>query len=51
MIQRGCGERFLLEAPQAVGIARECLGQHFDCDLATQAGIAGAVHLAHAARA
>ena len=50
MIQRGCGARFLFEAPQAVGIGREKRGQDFDGDIASKLRIAGAVHFAHPTR-
>ena len=51
MVQGRGGEGFLLEAAQPVGIARESLRQDLDGHLAFEARVAGAVDLAHAARA
>src|SRR5437773_7115376 len=50
MVELACGARFLLEASQPVGVLGEGFWQHFDGDLATQPGVARAVHLAHPAR-
>ena len=41
---------FLLEAPQAVGVGGEKLGQNLDRDLAIQPGVVRAVNFAHSAR-
>ena len=51
MIERGEDFGFTLEARQPLAIGRHGLGQHLDGDGALQVGIAGAIHLAHAARA
>ena len=51
MIERSDGASLLLETPQAVGIGGERGGQNFDGDIASQTLIAGAINLAHAARA
>ena len=51
MIERGERLRFTLEARQAIGIGREQLGQHLDRDVAVETRVAGAIDLAHAARA
>ena len=40
-----------LEAGEGVHVLGERFGQHLDSDLTIEAGIAGAVHLAHAAGA
>ncbi len=47
------GERlgFALEAGQPFGIGRDRLRQDLHRDLAVEAFVAGAVHLAHSARA
>ena len=51
MVQR-CGRVcFLLESAEAIGIGRERGGQHLDRDVAPKSRIAGAIDLAHAARA
>ena len=48
-----CGERFgfALEARDALWIEREGLRKNLDGDFASELGVAGAVHLAHAAGA
>ena len=51
MAQRGGGARFLLESPHPVGIGRERGGNDLDGDIASEARIVRAIHLAHAARA
>ena len=43
--------RFLLEAAQPLGVARDARGQHLDRDLAPEPRVARAVDLAHGARA
>ena len=48
MVQRGEGLRFVPEPGGALGIRGEHLGQDLDRDVAIQAGVAGAIHLAHA---
>ena len=51
MIQRRQGLGFAREAGQALGVLREQLRQDLDGHIAVQAAVAGAIHLAHAARA
>ena len=51
MIQGGSGLGFLLKAAKALGIARPVLGKYLDRHVALQRRIAGAIYLAHAARA
>ena len=51
MIQRGEDFGFALEPREAFGIGGERLGQDLDRDVALQVGVAGAIHLAHAAGA
>src|SRR5437867_1175086 len=51
MVERGGGPRFLLKAAEAIGIGRELRGQDLDGDIASEARIARAVDLAHAAGA
>src|SRR5207244_664239 len=51
MVERGQGLRLALEARGAAGIVAQRVGQCLDRDVAVQARIAGAIHLAHAARA
>src|SRR5207249_4769498 len=51
MIQRGERLRLPLEARDALGVAGERFGQDLDRDVAIQLVIAGAIDLAHAARA
>ena len=50
MVERAARARLVLEAPQALGIARERGGQHLDRDVAAEPRVARAVHLAHPAR-
>ena len=47
MVEDSRGLRFLLEAAQPVGVLREGRRQHLDRDLAAEARILRAVHLAH----
>jgi len=49
VIERGEQLRLALEPRQALGIRREHLGQDLQGDVAPEARIAGAIHLAHAA--
>jgi hypothetical protein len=49
MVQRGDGFGFLLEAADAISIARQRRGKHFDGDVALQARIACAINFAHPA--
>ena len=51
MVQRSCRARFLSEPHQALGIAGQRWGENFYGDIAIQSRVAGAVHLAHPARA
>jgi len=51
VVERGQQLRLALEPRPARGVGRDSDGQHFDGDLAPQARIAGAVHLAHPAGA
>ena len=51
VIERGQDARFAVEAGAALGVGGPIAGQHFEGDVATQAGIARAIHLAHPARA
>ena len=48
MVQRARGACFALEALQAVAVVGERRGQQLDRHLAAEAGVAGAIHLAHA---
>ena len=50
VVQAGYRTRLALETLAAHGIAGEVRGQNFDCDRSVETGIAGAVHLTHAAR-
>ena len=50
MIQRGEHPRLPLEAREPLGVARECVRQEFDRDIALELRVARAVHLTHAAR-
>ena len=43
--------RLLFETPQSVGSGGECRWQDFDCHVAAQPRIAGAIDLAHSAGA
>ena len=47
VVQRADGTRFQLEASQPLGVRGQRGGQHLDRDLAAEARIARAVHLAH----
>ena len=51
MIERGEDVGFALEARHALGIQREGIGQDLESHVATQSGVGGAIHLAHAAGA
>ena len=51
MVQGRGRARLLCEALQPLRIAGERRGENLDGDIAIQPGIAGAVNLAHAARA
>ncbi len=51
MIERGQNLRLALEAGQPVAIEREELGEDLERDVAIERCVAGAIHLAHAARA
>ena len=51
VIQAGDGLRLALEPLLEVGVCGDMRGEDFDGDGAVQAGVAGFVHLAHAARA
>ena len=51
MVEGGGGLGFLLKAAKPFGIARPVLGQYLDRNVAFQRGVAGAIDLAHAARA
>jgi hypothetical protein len=49
MVQRRESLRFACEARQPIGIGGEGVGQHLQCDVAIEPGVARAEHLAHAA--
>ena len=51
MVQRREDLRFALEPGQSLGIAGERGRENLDGDVAAQLRVAGAIHLAHAARA
>ena len=51
VVERGEHARLALEPRQALGVARELVGQDLDRDLAAELGVASAIHLAHAADA
>jgi hypothetical protein len=51
MAEGAGGPRLQLEAAQALGVRAEAIEQDLDRDLTAEAGIAGAVDLAHASRA
>ena len=51
IVQRGNDARLLLEALARFGIGGECAGQNLDGHRAIEPGVAGAIDLAHAARA
>jgi hypothetical protein len=48
-----CSEqpRLAFETREAIGIARDGVGQDFNRDIATESDVVGALHLAHAAAA
>ena len=48
VVEGGEDAGFLPQAREALGLARELLGQRLEGDLAVQLRVAGAVHLAHA---
>ena len=50
MVELAGGPRLLLEAAQAVGLTRHGGGEDLDGHVAPQAGVPGAIDLAHAAR-
>ena len=49
MVQRGEDLGFALEARQPVGIGRERLGEHLQRHVPVELGVAGLIHLTHAA--
>ena len=51
MFQGGKRLRFPLEAGKPLGITGEGVGKYLEGNLAVQPGVAGAIHLAHSARA
>ena len=51
VVQAGDGLRLALEPLFEIGVGGDMLRQHLDGDGAVQAGVAGFVHLTHAARA
>src|SRR5689334_12261223 len=51
MVQCRDGSRFLLEAPQPLGVLGETRRQYLDRDFTSQPRILRAIHLAHAAGA
>jgi hypothetical protein len=51
VVQPGGGPRLLLEALAAIGVVCELLRENLDRELAPEALVARAVHLAHASRA
>ena len=51
VVQGGSGAGFPLESAQSLGIVGKCRRQHLDGDVAAEARITGAVHLAHPAGA
>ncbi len=51
MIQRREHARLALETRDTLGVAREFLGQHLDCDAAAELRIGSLVHVPHAAGA
>ena len=51
MVERGDGHRLAAEAFARVRVGGHRGGQQLDRDLTIEPGIAGAVHLAHPARA
>ena len=51
MVEHAGRARFLLETAQRIGVGRKIARQNFDRDVALQARVLRAIHLAHAARA
>ncbi len=51
MLERGDRARLALEPRQAVGVVCERFGQHLQRHVTAELGVAGAIHLAHAAGA
>ncbi len=51
MVERASGSRLQLEATQSVRVSREGLRKHLERHVPGEARVAGAEHLAHAARA
>ena len=51
MVERGCGLRFLHEAPTAALVCDSFSGEHLDGDVTIQSRVARTIHLTHAARA
>jgi hypothetical protein len=51
MVQRGCGERLLLEPSHAAAVIPERGGQELEGDLAAEAGVLSEVNLPHSAPA
>ena len=49
MVQRPRGASFLLETTDSIGVVRKRRRKDLDCDVATEAFVFGAIHLAHAA--
>jgi hypothetical protein len=49
MIERRERSGLALEARQAIGIARECLGQHPQRDVTTELRVVRPIHLPHPA--
>jgi len=47
VVEGGDGAGLLLEAAQAIGIVAQLGREDLDGDVAAEAGVAGAVHLAH----
>src|SRR5581483_695466 len=51
VVERARGARLLFEAAQAIGVARDVGGEHFDRDVAADAGVARTEDFPHASRA
>ena len=51
MVEAGHGARLVFETRQAFGVGGHVGRQHLERDVTSEAAVAGAVHLAHAARA
>src|ERR671925_339370 len=51
MVERPCCAHFLFEATESLEVRRKALRQYLDRDIATDAGVAGAVDFAHPSRA